>query len=52
MTNLAEAKSRISDTDFSEETTALAKAQILSQAFDRDAEPGQPVAAGVLKLLG
>ncbi|WP_298091879.1 flagellin, partial [uncultured Sphingomonas sp.] len=31
-TNLSEARSRIEDTDFSEETTALAKAQILSQA--------------------
>ncbi|RYE91864.1 MAG: flagellin FliC, partial [Oxalobacteraceae bacterium] len=31
-TNLSDAKSRIEDTDFSAETTALAKAQILSQA--------------------
>ena len=31
-TNLSDAKSRIEDTDFSSETTALAKAQILSQA--------------------
>lgn len=31
-TNLTEARSRIEDTDFSKETTALAKAQILSQA--------------------
>ncbi|MDF7762216.1 flagellin, partial [Kosakonia cowanii] len=31
-TNLSSAKSQIMDTDFSAETTALAKAQILSQA--------------------
>ncbi|MDT0574694.1 flagellin [Croceicoccus sp. F390] len=31
-TNLSDAKSRIMDTDYSAETTALAKAQILSQA--------------------
>lgn len=31
-TNLADARSRIMDTDYSAETTALAKAQILSQA--------------------
>src|SRR3546814_10946941 len=32
MTNLTEARSRIEDVDFSAETTALAKAQILNQA--------------------
>ena len=32
VTNLSDAKSRISDTDFSAETANLAKAQILSQA--------------------
>ena len=32
VTNLTDARSRIEDTDFSAETTALAKAQILSQA--------------------
>jgi flagellin len=32
VTNLSDAKSRITDTDYSAETTALAKAQILSQA--------------------
>jgi len=32
VTNLSDARSRIEDTDYSSETTALAKAQILSQA--------------------
>ena len=52
MTNLAEAKSRISDTDFSEETTALAKAQILSQASTAMLSQANQSQQGVLKLLG
>ncbi|MFN3676512.1 MAG: flagellin [Sphingomonas pseudosanguinis] len=52
MTNLAEAKSRIADTDFSEETTALAKAQILSQASTAMLSQANQSQQGVLKLLG
>lgn len=52
MTNLSEAKSRIADTDFSEETTALAKAQILSQASTAMLSQANQSQQGVLKLLG
>ncbi|WP_322964700.1 flagellin N-terminal helical domain-containing protein [Sphingomonas fuzhouensis] len=52
MTNLAEARSRIQDTDFSEETTALAKAQILSQASTAMLSQANQSQQGVLKLLG
>ncbi|MDQ1158052.1 flagellin [Sphingomonas sp. SORGH_AS 950] len=52
MTNLSEARSRIQDTDFSEETTALAKAQILSQASTAMLSQANQSQQGVLKLLG
>lgn len=52
MTNLTEARSRIQDTDFSEETTALAKAQILSQASTAMLSQANQSLQGVLKLLG
>ena len=52
MINLTEARSRIQDTDFSEETTALAKAQILSQASTAMLSQANQSQQGVLKLLG
>ncbi|WP_112381682.1 flagellin [Sphingomonas carotinifaciens] len=52
MTNLSEARSRIEDTDFSQETTALAKAQILSQASTAMLSQANQSQQGVLKLLG
>ena len=52
MTNLSEARSRIEDTDFSVETTALAKAQILSQASTAMLSQANQSQQGVLKLLG
>ncbi|WP_267434292.1 flagellin [Sphingomonas sp. GM_Shp_1] len=52
MTNLSEARSRIEDTDFSAETTALAKAQILSQASTAMLSQANQSQQGVLKLLG
>ncbi|SEM95173.1 flagellin [Sphingomonas gellani] len=51
MTNLTDARSRIEDTDFSEETTALAKAQILSQASTAMLAQANQSTQGVLKLL-
>jgi flagellin len=51
-TNLSDARSRIEDTDFSTETTALAKAQILSQASTAMLSQANQSAQGVLKLLG
>ncbi|WP_294237126.1 flagellin [uncultured Sphingomonas sp.] len=51
-TNLAEARSRIEDTDFSAETTALAKSQILSQASTAMLSQANQSQQGVLKLLG
>ena len=50
-TNLNEARSRIEDADFSAETTALAKAQILSQASTAMLAQANQSAQGVLKLL-
>ena len=50
-TNLADAKSRIEDADFSTETTALAKAQILSQASTAMLAQANQSQQGVLKLL-
>ena len=50
-TNLSDAKSRIEDTDFSAETTALAKAQILSQASTAMLSQANQSQQGVLKLL-
>jgi flagellin len=52
MTNLTDAKSRIEDADFSTETTALAKAQILSQASTAMLAQANQSQQGVLKLLG
>ena len=49
--NLAEARSRIEDADFSAETTALAKAQILSQASTAMLSQANQSQQSVLKLL-
>jgi flagellin len=51
VTNLSDARSRIEDTDFSAETTALAKAQILSQASTAMLSQANQSQQGVLKLL-
>ena len=51
-TNLTSAKSQIMDADFSAETTALAKAQILSQASTAMLSQANQSQQGVLKLLG
>jgi flagellin len=51
VTNLSDAKSRIEDADFSTETTALAKAQILSQASTAMLAQANQSQQGVLKLL-
>jgi flagellin len=51
MTNLTDARSRIEDTDFSTESTALAKAQILSQASTAMLAQANQSQQGVLKLL-
>ena len=50
--NLSDARSRIQDTDFSAETAALAKAQILSQASTAMLAQANQSQQGVLKLLG
>ena len=50
-TNLSDARSRIEDTDFSEESTALAKAQILSQASTAMLSQANQSSQSVLKLL-
>ena len=50
-TNLSDAKSRIEDTDFSSETTALAKAQILSQASTAMLAQANQSQQGVLSLI-
>ena len=50
-TNLTEARSRIEDTDFSAETTNLAKAQILSQASTAMLAQANQSAQNVLSLL-
>ncbi|WP_375248890.1 flagellin [Sphingomonas sp.] len=52
MTNLTDARSRIEDADFSTETTALAKAQILNQASTAMLAQANQSQQGVLKLLG
>ncbi|KQT34745.1 hypothetical protein ASG29_00860 [Sphingomonas sp. Leaf412] len=49
--NLSEARSRIEDADFSAESTALAKAQILSQASTAMLAQANQSQQGVLKLL-
>ncbi|WP_033921856.1 flagellin N-terminal helical domain-containing protein [Sphingomonas sp. 37zxx] len=51
MTNLTDARSRIEDADFSAETTALAKAQILSQASTAMLAQANQSQEGVLSLL-
>ncbi len=51
-TNLTDARSRIEDADFSEESTALAKAQILSQASTAMLAQANQSQQGVMKLLG
>ncbi len=50
-TNLADARSRIMDTDYSAETTALAKAQILSQASTAMLAQANQSQQNVLSLL-
>ena len=50
-TNLTSARSQIKDADFSAETTALAKAQILSQASTAMLAQANQSQQGVLKLL-
>ncbi|MCP3734989.1 flagellin FliC [Sphingomonas sp. RP10(2022)] len=50
-TNLTSAKSQIMDADFSAETTALAKSQILSQASTAMLAQANQSQQGVLKLL-
>ena len=51
-TNLTDAKSRITDADFSAESTNLAKAQILAQASTSMLAQANQSSQGVLKLLG
>lgn len=51
-TNLSDARSRIEDADFSAESTALAKAQILSQASTAMLAQANQSQQGVMKLLG
>ncbi len=50
-TNLADARSRIEDTDYSAETTALAKSQILSQASSAMLAQANQSQQNVLSLL-
>ena len=50
-TNLADARSRIEDADYSAETTALAKAQILSQASTAMIAQANQSQQNVLSLL-
>jgi flagellin len=51
VTNLTDARSRIEDADFSAESTALAKASILSQASTAMLAQANQSQQGVLKLL-
>jgi len=51
VTNLSDARSRIEDTDYSTETTALAKAQILSQASTAMLAQANQSQQNVLSLL-
>ena len=50
-TNLSDARSRIQDTDYSQETTALAKAQILGQASTAMLAQANQSQQNVLSLL-
>ena len=52
VTNLTDARSRIEDADFSTETTALAKSQILNQASTAMLAQANQSQQGVMKLLG
>ena len=52
VTNLTDARSRIEDADFSAESTALAKQQILSQASTAMLAQANQSQQGVLKLIG
>ena len=51
ITNLSDARSRIEDTDYSAETTALAKSQILSQASSAMLAQANQSQQNVLSLL-
>lgn len=51
ITNLSDARSRIEDTDYSSETTAMAKAQILSQASTAMIAQANQSQQNVLSLL-
>ena len=51
VTNLSDARSRIEDTDYSAETTAMAKAQILSQASTAMISQANQSQQNVLSLL-
>ncbi len=51
VTNLSDARSRIQDTDYSAETTALAKAQILSQASTAMLSQANQSQQNVMSLL-
>ncbi len=51
VTNLSDARSRIQDTDYSAETTAMAKAQILSQASTAMIAQANQSTQNVLSLL-
>lgn len=51
VTNLTEARSRVEDADFAEESTALAKAQILSQASTAMLAQANQSQQGVLSLI-
>ncbi|MES2302968.1 MAG: flagellin [Pseudomonadota bacterium] len=51
VTNLSDARSRIQDTDYSAETTAMAKAQILSQASTAMIAQANQAQQNVLSLL-
>jgi flagellin len=51
VTNLTDARSRIADTDFSAESTNLAKAQILNQASTAMLAQANQTGQGVLSLL-
>ena len=51
VTNLSDARSRIEDTDYSAETTAMAKAQILSQASTAMIAQANQAQQNVLSLL-
>ena len=51
VTNLSDARSRILDTDYSAETTAMAKAQILAQASTAMIAQANQAQQNVLSLL-